>query len=133
MENLLIEKTKYTPGIDFNAQNGLLIISGKSYPENTFEFYAPVNTWLTQYCKEIENTKTKVELELTYLNSSSLKAYFDMLDIFEAAHEEGKSIEINWKYESDDDIMEETGEDFKEDFEELNFNLIPRSVFQDIL
>ena len=56
MENLIIEATTYTPNINFDAVNGELSISGKSYPENTFEFYKPVNEWIIKY---LETTPTK--------------------------------------------------------------------------
>jgi len=126
MENLKIEKTNYTPEIDFDCENGILNIVGKSYPENTFELYAPIHLWLKEYLGTTSIDKIIVNLALTYLNSSSLKSYFDMFDMFESAHENGKNIEINWIYESDDDIIEETGEDFKADFGELKINLIAR-------
>lgn len=123
MNNLLIEKTTDTPLIDFNIESGIFKIEGKSYPENTFEIYAPIKEWLKNYFEETTNTKTIINIELVYLNSSSLKAYFDMFDIFEKAHENGHELEINWYYESDDDIMEETGEDFADDFADLNITL----------
>jgi len=126
MENLIISKTNYTPDINFDVNTGILNISGKSYPENTFEFYAPVTSWIAEYVKSTNNEKLIFNFELTYLNSSSLKSYFDILDILEESHNEGSSIEINWIYEADDDIIEETGEDFKEDFESLEFNLIAK-------
>ncbi len=124
MKNLIIEKTNYIPNINLNATNGIFSINGRSYPENTFEVYKPINEWIVNYFKTTLNKKTIINLQLTYLNSSSLKAYFDMFDIFETAHEKGKNIEINWIYEADDDIIKETGEDFKEDFEKLKINLI---------
>ncbi len=126
MENLQIEKTNYTPDINLNAQTGILEIRGKSYPENTFEFYAPVSQWITTYIQNTTNEKTVLNCELTYLNSSSLKAYFDIFDALEEAHEDGKNIEINWIYDAEDDIMEETGEDFQEDFENMKINLVPK-------
>ena len=60
------------------------------------------------------------------MNSSSLKAYFDMFDCFEGAHKEGKILEIKWIYDEEDDISEETGEDFIEDFECLNIELVKK-------
>lgn len=127
MENLQIEKTNNIPEVNFDAQTGVLIITGRSYPENTFEVYKPINEWIKSYFKETSNEKTIVNLELTYLNSSSLKAYFDMFDLFEEATKNGKKIEISWIYESDDDIIEETGEDFIEDFENLNIKLVAQN------
>lgn len=98
--------------------------SGKSYPENAFDFYKTIKDWLKEYLEESSNEKTVLNLELTYLNSSSLKAYFDIFDILENAQNNGKDIEVNWIYESDDDIIEETGEDFVADFEGLDIKLM---------
>lgn len=124
MENLNIEETNYTPAIDFDFENGVLNFSGKSYPENAFDFYKTIKDWLKEYLEENSNEKTVLNLELTYLNSSSLKAYFDIFDILENAQNNGKDIEVNWIYESDDDIIEETGEDFVADFEGLDIKLM---------
>ena len=123
MKNLVIESTNCTPKINLDATKGVIEFFGKSYPENTFDFYKPVKEWLDEYSQN-SNETTIVNLELTYLNSSSLKVYFDIFDIFEEIHNRGKKIEVNWTYESDDDIIEETGEDFIEDFKNLKINLI---------
>lgn len=125
MKNLVIESTNCTPKINLDATKGVIEFFGKSYPENTFDFYKPVKEWLDEYIQNPNDT-TIVNLELTYLNSSSLKVYFDIFDIFEEIHNRGKKIEVNWTYESDDDIIEETGEDFIEDFKNLKINLIAK-------
>lgn len=126
MENLHLEQTNYTPQINFDASKGLLEFLGKSYPENTFDFYKPVKEWLNEYSKITTNEKTIVNFELTYLNSSSLKVYFDIFDTLEEMHNDNKGVEINWIYEEDDDIIEETGEDFADDFTSLKINLISK-------
>lgn len=128
MENLKIEATQYTPEIDFNAESGILNITGKSYPENTFEYYKPIVQWTEEFLNSIEkDKKILVNLDLEYLNSSSLKAYFDLLDILEIAHDSGKNIEVKWIFDEENDIAEETGEDFAADFENLNIELVSRT------
>ncbi len=127
MENLLIQETKYTPRVELNADDGTIKISGKSYPENTFDYYLPITNWIENYFKESQNVKTTVDLDLEYLNSSSLKAYFDMFDILEDASQNKKEIKINWIYDEDNDISQETGEDFIEDFEDLDISLVVKS------
>ena len=125
MTNLLIKATHYTPKIDLNAETNVLEICGKSYPENSFEFYAPVVAWFEKYLSNIENQKVILNLELEYMNSSSLKVYFDLLDVVEVAYDkENLDIEINWIFDKDNDIAQETGEDFIEDFKNLNISLI---------
>ncbi len=126
MENLNIDETKYTPLINLDAQKGTFELIGKSYPENTFEFYKPMIEWTEEYFKGNEKDKTLVSLEIIYFNSSSSKLFFDFFDLLEESHNNGKVIEINWIYDGENESALEAGEDFKEDFEELNFNLIEK-------
>ena len=42
MEKYSIEATQNTPVIDFDLKKGVLDISGRSIPENSIEFYNPV-------------------------------------------------------------------------------------------
>lgn len=122
MENLNIDETKYTPSINLDAKKGVFEIVGKSYPENTFEFYEPVMKWLSSYFETTSNTKTVVNLEIIYFNSSSSKLFFDFFDLLEEASED-HDIEINWLYDEENESALEAGEDFKDDFEDLNFNI----------
>ena len=125
MENLIIKKTKYTPQIELDAQNGTMLMVGKSYPENTFEFYNPVMKWLDAYFDENAKEKTTINLEIIYFNSSSSKLFFDLFDLFEEKSEE-HTIEINWIYDEENESALETGEDFQEDFEDLTINLVSK-------
>ena len=127
MKNLFIKATKYTPEINLDAGSNTMSIIGKSYPENTFEYYKPIMLWLEEYLLHVETQDILFNLDLEYLNSSSLKAYFDLFDILESAKESGKSITINWIYDEDNDIAEETGEDFIADFVNLKINLVTKS------
>lgn len=126
MENLIIEETKYTPAIKLNAQEGTFEFTGKSYPENTFDFYKPVMDWIEEYFDDNEQTKTIVTMEIIYFNSSSSKLFFDLFDLIEESHNAGKFIEINWVYDKENESALEAGEDFKEDFEELKFKLVEK-------
>lgn len=126
MENLIMEETKYTPSIKLDASRGLFEFVGKSYPENTFEFYKPMIDWIEEYFDGNEKEKTVVNMEIIYFNSSSSKLFFDFFDLLEEAHNNNKVIEINWIYDNENESALEAGEDFKEDFEELNFNLVEK-------
>ncbi len=126
MENLHIEETKYTPEINLNAEKGLLSFSGKSYPENTFDFYQPVIEWINTYFAEKGQKKTLIDMDIIYFNSSSSKLFFDFFDILEEAHEDGKEVTVRWLYDAENENALEAGEDFKEDFESLDFNLIEK-------
>jgi len=126
MENLSIEETKYTPKINMNATTGVIEMTGKSYPENTFEFYAPVMSWLDEYFSEKADDVTVVNMEIIYFNSSSSKLFFDFFDVLDEAKDDNK-IEVNWIYDEDNESAEEAGEDFIEDFESLTIKLVVKS------
>lgn len=127
MENLIIEETKFSPSIVFDGEKHSLSITGKSYPENTSVFYAPVFSWLEDYIAKLDdNQEVGVNIELIYFNSSSSKVLLDFFDILDEAAEDGKSIAVNWIYEEDDEDSLEFGEEFKEDYESLTFNLVEK-------
>jgi len=124
MENLNLEATKYTPEINLDAK-GIVSLSGKSYPENTFEFYMPMMEWLERYFETSPAEKTVVNMEIIYFNSGSSKLFFDFFDLLEE-NAAKNIIEINWIYDKDNESAEEAGEDFIEDFEDLNIKLIEK-------
>lgn len=124
MQNLKIEETKYTPTINLDA-NGTISLVGKSYPENTFEFYGPMMEWIEKYFEDSPADTTVVNMEIIYFNSSSSKLFFDFFDLLEENSGENK-IEINWIYDDENESAEEAGEDFIEDFEDLNIKLVTK-------
>ena len=124
MENLKLEATKYTPEINLDAR-GTISLVGKSYPENTFEFYAPMMKWLEEYFEGSTADTTIINMEIIYFNSSSSKLFFDFFDLLEENSSDNK-IEINWIYDEENESAEEAGEDFIEDFEDLNIKLVTK-------
>ncbi|MGB5866490.1 MAG: DUF1987 domain-containing protein [Arcobacteraceae bacterium] len=125
MENLKIEATKYTPEIEMNKDTGIVSLVGKSYPENTFEFYEPVMKWLEDYFDGNAQEETVINFEIIYFNSSSSKLLFDLFDLIEEMNDKS-DIKINWFYDSENESALEAGEDFKEDFEDLNIYLVSK-------
>ena len=123
MENLNIEKTEYTPKIVLNAEEGLIEIKGDSFPENTYDFYKPVTEWLKKYFDSNAKDKTTINMEINYFNSSSSQLFFDLFDLFEEVSEDNNLV-INWLYDEKNDSAEEAGEDFVEEFETLNINMV---------
>jgi hypothetical protein len=124
MENLKLEATKYTPEISLDV-NGTISLVGKSYPENTFEFYSPMMAWIETYFEGHAADKTVVNMEIIYFNSSSSKLFFDFFDLLEE-NNANNTIEINWIYDKENESAKEAGEDFIEDFESLTINLIEK-------
>jgi hypothetical protein len=124
MENLIIEETKYTPKITLDS-TGVISLIGKSYPENTFEFYAPMMDWIKEYFETSAAPTTTINMEITYFNSSSSKLFFDFFDILEENNDE-HDIVINWIFDEENESAQEAGEDFIEDFEDLNIKLVTK-------
>lgn len=109
MENYELEGTPKSPRIDFNAQTGVLLISGRSIPENAREFYRPMIEWLENY-RAVPKTQTVFDICLEYFNTSSSKALFDLFKTAEDIHSSGKStVLVKWKYENDDWEMRDAG------------------------
>ena len=122
MRKHTIEATDYSPEIIFDPEAGLLEIKGKSYPENTFEFYKPLMEWLESYF-DAPAKNTMINMEIIYFNSSSSKFFFDLFDLLEE-NKNKSDIVIYWIYDEENESALEAGEDFKEDFENLDFRLI---------
>lgn len=126
MENLFFESTKATPLIDFNPDNGVLILKGQSYPENAFKFYDPVFTWIDSYLALCPD-QIRVDVRLSYVNTSSSKCIMMLLENFEEAFKRGISIELNWYCDMENESEIECAEEFKEDIS-FPFNIIPEII-----
>lgn len=112
MKDLVINGEAKTPTINFNFQNGELLISGRSIPENSVEFYEPVISWLDEY-KSSNGSALSIDIKLEYFNTSSSKCILDLFKKLEELKEVQKDIAIKWYYEEDDEDMEEAGQDFQ--------------------
>ena len=124
MNNLTIPETKYTPTIILDS-NGIISLIGKSYPENTFDFYAPMMNWIKEYFETSPANTTTINLEITYFNSSSSKLFFDFFDLLDENNGD-HTIKVNWLFDEENESAEEAGEDFVEDFENLDIKLISK-------
>jgi hypothetical protein len=122
MEALRIKGTKSSPEINFDPETGILQMSGESYPENSFEFYAPVLRWLSDFLKQHRGTVVFI-VHVSYLNTGSTKCMMDILDLFEESFHNGLNTAINWHCDAENDRAIETAEDFKEEVS-LPFNII---------
>lgn len=120
MNNLVIKEGKNTPDINFDIENRIFSITGRSFPENAKKFYQPVLDWLSN-CNL--NGKLNVEIHLQYISSSSIISMLEIIKKFDRLKSENLEVSINWHYESDDDDLMKIGEDYKK-VSSLDFNLI---------
>lgn len=97
MNSYFIQATNHTPEVHFNT-NGELSIKGKSLPEDTASFYAPIVKWASD-C-QTENIRFVFQLE--YMNSSSTNQISRLLLALKS-NPAIKDCIIDWFYESDDE------------------------------
>lgn len=113
MTNLYIPRTTKTPDIFFDLEMGNLEIKGRSIPENSVDFYSQVMQWLDEYEKSPHET-TLLSVKLEYFNTSSSKCLIDIFRRLEKIHDRSTQVEVHWYYETEDDDMKESGEDFRD-------------------
>jgi hypothetical protein len=104
--------------------NGRCLIAGESYPEDSYEFYAPIIKWMRTYIETSADKRCEFDFEMIYFNSSSSKILWDIFDMLEEYAQDGKNVAVNWIYEIDNDAGAEYGEEFSEDLEHLEFNFV---------
>lgn len=115
MNNLDIAQTNSTPAIAADWAAGTLYMRGDSYPENSFALFQPVLDWVQAYLAETDRV-LQVELELLYINTSSVRALMDILDMLEEAYQnEHRGVSVTWYYARDNARVAELAAEFKED------------------
>jgi hypothetical protein len=114
MNLLTIEATTTTPKIICDADKGLILMEGDSYPENAFESFKELLAWIEDYLTTL-TTPLKLELRLIYLNTSSVKIMMDIFDMLEEAYSKGCEVSVIWFYDSRNERVGELAEEFKED------------------
>ena len=117
-----IVATDRTPAISLTHQPLKLSILGESFPEDVSAFYGEVISAINQLASTSKG-KLDVEMAMVYINSSSIKAMYRIFEGIDAYRQAGNEVQVTWKAEADDDIMQELGEDFKDRFQALNFTV----------
>jgi hypothetical protein len=125
MQPYVCAPTRSTPEVRFNAAAHRHLMKGECYPENAAAFFGPLFTWVKGYLAAKPAAPVVFDLELVYFNSSSSKALLDLFEILErAAATDGTRITVNWRYDKENDIACECGEEFAEDAKALVFKLV---------
>lgn len=125
MENIKLAATERTPEIDFDFAAGVFSLQNESYPEDVNQFYGPVVEQFRSWTESQKGAQITFNFELIYFNSSTAKILMDIFDLLDEAAENNQ-VTVNWVYESDDDNMEELGEEFGEDLEAATFNMVSK-------
>ncbi|WP_135078995.1 DUF1987 domain-containing protein [Terasakiella sp. SH-1] len=128
MDNIQIEATERSPEINFNFSENNFSIKGESYPEDVNEFFGPIIGKLENHVQELEGGNINFTFELIYFNSSTAKILMGLFDLLDEGAEKGNNIAIKWLFEEDDENMEELGEEYGEDLEHAQFELVEIAV-----
>lgn len=110
IQPLFIKGTSKSPEIDFKS--GLLLVSGRSIPEDSIAFYEPVIAWIENYIKRPE-ALTRVNFRIEYINSGSNRFIYTILKLLDGQFANGSNIVVNWYYEEDDDTLYNLGRDLQ--------------------
>jgi hypothetical protein len=123
MERIFIEPTRITPLVNFDPDEGLLEVRGRSSPENSIQFYQGIIDNLDELLEEEDADSFTANFAFEYFNTSSSKCLFDVFKRLSKLDENGTELTINWYFEEGDDDMMEAGEDYC-DLLDLDFNFI---------
>lgn len=111
MDAMKIQGTEDTPNVILDANAGVFEISGRSLPEDVTSFFNPILAWLDEYGKSA-TSKIVFNFKLSYFNTASSKLLLDILMKLEDFQSQGKEVLIKWHYPSDDEDMEEAGQEY---------------------
>ena len=116
-------KTKTTPYILIDEEKGYMQFEGESYLEDIVSFFKEINEWLQRYLAS-DFAEFTFNCALEYFNSSTTKQIYNMLRLIDGAAP-GKKVTVNWIVANeDDDMLIESGEDYRDEMENLDFNII---------
>ena len=108
---LVIEEERHTPRIIIDPAKNVFEITGKSFPEDSKQFYKQVFDFLEKNSSSLPKT-IEFKFNLFYLSSSSIISIKQLLLKLKEYREKGMDIRILWHYDSDDDDIKKTGEDY---------------------
>jgi hypothetical protein len=110
LPNLHIAATKNTPEVFASIEDQLFKVVGASFPENSRKFYDPLMSWVEESKKHC--TQFTIDIELSYVSSSSLITFLNLLKKFQSLYGAG-NVTLKWRYEEDDDDLLKIIEDYK--------------------
>jgi len=121
MKELIIEKSKVSPYINFSNKTGICRLEGRSIHENPAAFYGDIFEWVNIYFQNPAK-KTLVIMKLEYANSGSSKFILELLRIIKRYYDAGKPCIVDWYYEEEDEAIYNLGLHYQETVQ-IPFNM----------
>lgn len=122
MAKFKISGTHETPSVLIDDKKGAIEIKGRSTVQDPVHFYSSIVEKLNT-CIENGIVFRDVNIQLTYINTSSSKWIYHIFRNLENLYEKSKTMQINWFYEEDDETIQEAGEDYQS-LLRIPFNMI---------
>ena len=123
MKDLIIEKSKISPYINFCNETGIFRLEGRSIHENPDAFYKNIFIWVNKYFNN-PTKKTYLIMKLEYANSGSSKFILELLRILKKYYDDGNPCVVEWYYEEEDESIYNLGLHYKETVK-MPFNMNP--------
>jgi hypothetical protein len=117
------EKTTSTPYVLIDEERGYMKMQGRCFHENVVMFFKEINDWLDKYLATDFGTFT-FDNAISYFNSSTTKLIYNMLLKLDQHSQGENKVVVNWITNDENDIMIECGEDFAEEMQFLEFNMV---------
>ena len=121
MKDLIIEKSKISPYVNFGNTTGVFRLEGRSINENPDAFYRNIFKWVDKYFQNPAE-KTLVVMKLEYANSGSSKFILELLRIIKKHYDAGNPCIVEWYYEEEDEAIYNLGLHYKESIQ-IPFNI----------
>ena len=113
MEKYVIQdELKNSPGMYYYPDENKLELFGRSIPENPEMIFRRLEDWITSHFEK--NNLLNVSIQLEYINSGSSKYLYEILKRLTVYGHSGKTVNLIWLYEEDDEAMLELGEHYRD-------------------
>ncbi len=107
MDSLIIQSTPKS--LNVTCEKGLIEFSGCSITNDSKVFFQPIQDWIDNYLVDPPDD-TLINIQLDYIDTSSLKFVFEILKSLEILNDRQKSVRLNWYYDDSDTEILELGE-----------------------
>ncbi len=111
MKTFTMTAKEYTPAVLLDANNGIIEIAGKSFPEDAARFYKPILRWIDEYITT-PIPVTQLNLKFSYYNTSSAKKILELIKKVAMLKKSGNKLDITWYYDEGDEDMLSAGNDY---------------------
>lgn len=125
MNKLHVKPTETTPELNFDYDANRYSIEGESYPENVKNFYREPVRDLKEHLSSLEKADLQFTFSFRYFHSSTARILYTLFEALEECAAAGNTVKVIWRYEAEDENMEEMGEELGDCLEKAGFELQP--------